>query len=351
MAGLNFAEQWEYALEVDPTFIYITGWNEWQVGRTTDMWGYPNALPDNATDGYSRDIEPSTGALKDHFYNQMVSYIRRFKGMDTQPVSSGEVKTDSAASIDWSAVTPVYRAYEGSTIHRDYDGYKDYHYENTTGRNDFVESRVAYDAENLYFMVKTAEAITPHTDKAWMRLFIDVVGEKDGKNWETFEYMLNRESPTADKATLERSTGGWNWEKAAEVSYSVNGDTMVVTIPRAALGIREGDFTVNFKWSDNMQTDGDIMDFYTNGDVAPGARYKYSFTTVGAKAEGTETNPADTAPQSEPATNAPDTPATEAPETEAPVKKGCKSSVTAAAALALTVAGAALVLRRKRDDE
>ena len=27
MAGLNIAEQWEYVLEVDPTFVYITGWN------------------------------------------------------------------------------------------------------------------------------------------------------------------------------------------------------------------------------------------------------------------------------------------------------------------------------------
>ena len=347
MAGLNFAEQWEYALEVDPTFIYITGWNEWQVGRTTDMWGYPNALPDNATDGYSRDIEPSTGALKDHFYNQMVSYIRRFKGMDAQPVSSGEVKADSAASIDWSAVTPVYRAYEGSTIHRDYDGYKDYHYENTTGRNDFVESRVTYDAENLYFMVKTAEAITPHTDKAWMRLFIDVVGAEDGKNWETFEYILNRESPTADKATLERSTGGWNWEKAAEVSYSVNGDTMVVTIPRAALGIGEGDFTVNFKWSDNMQTDGDIMDFYTNGDVAPGARYKYSFTTVGAKTEDTETVPADSDTTASPDTETP----TEAPETEAPAKKGCKSAVSAAVLPVALAAAVAVTKKGKKKEE
>lgn len=351
MAGLNFAEQWEYALEVDPTFIYITGWNEWQVGRTTDAWGYPNALPDNATDGYSRDIEPSTGALKDHFYNQMVSYIRRFKGMDTQPASSGAVKVDSAASIDWSAVTPVYRAYEGSTIHRDYDGYKDYHYTNTTGRNDFVEARVAFDAENLYFYVKTADPITPYTDPAWMRLFIDVVGVEDDKNWETFEYMLNRTTPTADKATLEKSTGGWNWEKVTEVSYKVEGDTMVVTVPRAALGIGEGDFTVNFKWSDNMQTDGDIMDFYTNGDVAPGARYKYSFTTPGAKAPDTETEPVDSAPVTDPTTDAPDTPAADTSETEAPPKKGCRSAVPAAVLpVALAVVAAAAKKGKKKEE-
>ena len=358
MAGLNIAEQWEYVLEVDPTFVYITGWNEWQVGRTTEMWGYPNALPDNATDGYSRDIEPSTGMLKDHFYNQMVSYIRKFKGMDTQPVSSGAVKVDSAASIDWSAVTPVYRAYEGNTLHRDYDGYKDYHYTNTTGRNDFVESRVTYDAENLYFMVKTAEDITPYTDKAWMRLFIDVVGVEDDKNWETFEYMLNRESPTADKATLERSTGGWNWEKAAEVAYTVSGDTMVVTIPRSALGIGEGDFTVNFKWSDNMQKDGDIMEFYVSGDVAPGERFKYSFTTLGAQASDIETEPAESdtiaTPDTETPTEAPTEAPTDAPTdpTETPKKKGCKSSVAVGGLVVVAAMGAsALTLRKKKESE
>ncbi|MBP3570613.1 MAG: carbohydrate-binding protein [Clostridia bacterium] len=350
MAGLNIAEQWEYVLEVDPTFVYITGWNEWVAGRYESMWGKPNAIPDNALDGYSRDIEPSTGMLKDHFYNQMVSYIRKFKGMDTQPVSSGAVKVDSAASIDWNTVTPVYRAYEGNTLHRDYNGYQDYHYTNTTGRNDFVESRVTYDAENLYFMVKTAEDITPYTDKAWMRLFIDVVGVEDDKSWETFEYMLNRESPTADKATLERSTGGWNWEKAAEVDYTVSGDTMVVTIPRASLGIGEGDFTVNFKWSDNMQKDGDIMEFYVSGDVAPGERFKYSFTTLGAQAPGIETEPVESDTTATPDMETP----TEAPTdpTEPPKKKGCKSSVAVGGLVVVAAMGAsALTLRKKKESE
>lgn len=310
MAGLNIAEQWEYALEVDPTFIYITGWNEWVASRYEEMWGDLNAIPDNALDGYSRDIEPSTGMLKDHFYHQMVSYIRRFKGVPTQAPSSGAVS--DPAHIDWSAVTPVFRAYEGNTLGRDADGYRGYHYKNTTGRNDFVESRVTYDADNLYFMVKTAEAITPYTDQAWMRLFIDVVGAEDEKNWETFEYILNRQSPTADLATLERSTGGWNWETVTTVAYTVDGDTMVVTIPRSALGIGDGSFTVNFKWSDNMQVDGDIMDFYTNGDVAPGARYKYSFTSVVDQAGNGETE-SDTISE----TPAPDESAT-APETPAP---------------------------------
>ena len=382
MAGLNFAEQWEYALEVDPTFIFITGWNEWQVGRAEESWGLTNAFPDNATDGYSRDIEPSTGMLKDHFYNQMVSYIRKFKGVAKQEAASPAVTNPT--SIDWSAVTPVYRTYANNTVSRDYDGYQGYHYENTTGRNDFVESRVAYDAENLYFMVKTAEAITPYTDPAWMRLLIDVAGV-DGESWETFEYILNRETPTAEKAILEKSKGGWSWEKVAEVAYTVEGDTMVVTIPRTALGIDTDDFTVNFKWSDNMQTDGDIMDFYVNGDVAPGARFKYSFTSlqsIAGEEETTEeaesttdtdevtsseatteaypeaTTPAttETSPESLPnetdvtttaATSVEDSTAQEPSTAES---NGCKSTLSATGILAVATAASAVALARKKKE-
>ena len=277
MAGLNIAEQWEYALRVDPTFVYITGWNEWQVGRYEEMWGYKNVFPDNATDGYSRDIEPSKGMLKDHFYNQMVSYIRKFKGMNTQPASSGPVENAGQAgeNIDWSAVSPVYRDYKGNTPCRDYDGYDEYHYTNTTFRNDFTEARVAYDSENIYFMAETAKDISPYTEPAWMRLFIDVSETEEG--WETFEYVVNRLTPTENEAVLERSKGGWNWEKVCGVKYTVNGNRIVICIPKASFNIYNNDFKVNFKWSDNMQTEGDVMDFYVNGNAAPGARFKYTF--------------------------------------------------------------------------
>jgi hypothetical protein len=161
-------------------------------------------------------------------------------------------------------------------------GYNGTTYKNKTGRNDITDSRVTYDAHNVYFMVQTAEALSPYTDPAWMRLFLDVEGVNDGKDWESFEYVINRVSPTAGRATLERSQGGWNWETVCTVKYTVSGNTLVITVPRAAIGVDTGNevFTLNFKWSDNMQTDGDIMDFYENGDVAPGGRFKYQFTSL-----------------------------------------------------------------------
>lgn len=31
--GLYFDQQWQRALEVDPEFIFVTGWNEWTAGQ------------------------------------------------------------------------------------------------------------------------------------------------------------------------------------------------------------------------------------------------------------------------------------------------------------------------------
>ena len=56
-----------------------------------------------------------------------------------------------------------------------------------------------------------------------------------------------------------------------------------IAVPREALGLTGKSVHFNFKWSDNMQpldgVEGDIMDFYLSGDVAPGGRFAFRFTT------------------------------------------------------------------------
>lgn len=274
--GANFAEQWEYALSKDVDFIFVTGWNEWVAGKHPEWQGVHNAFPDEFNDEYSRDIEPSTGELKDHYYYQLVSYIRKYKGTRAvpEPTAAKTININGGIS-QWDGVGPYYIAYKGNTFDRNSDGYKTTHYTNTTGRNDIVGAKVARDSGNLYFMVECAENITPYTDKAWMRLFIDT--GSSAKNWEGFEYVLNRVSPSSTEATLEKSTGGWSFTTVGKVSYKVDGKYLVVKIPKSYLGISGNTFTVNFKWNDNMQKDGDIMDFYSNGDTAPGGRFMYSY--------------------------------------------------------------------------
>jgi hypothetical protein len=100
---------------VDPEFIFITGWNEWVAGRAEEWQGVTNAFPDQFNDYFSRDIEPSRGQLKDHYYYQMVSYIRRFKGTRALPEASDAVTIDvNGAPSQWDSVAPDYYTYKNN---------------------------------------------------------------------------------------------------------------------------------------------------------------------------------------------------------------------------------------------
>ena len=260
--GLNFQQQWDYAIECDPDMIFVDGWNEWLAGRWSEWEGTVNAFPDQFSDEYSRDIEPSNGVLKDHYYYQLVSNIRRFKGISQSVIEENGTKT--------------YYHYTDSTLPRDCGCWIDRHYTSDTMRNDFVRADVKDDGENIYLTIVTKDDITPYTDNNWMRIFIDTDTTGCSDNWEGFEYIINRSGADENTLMIEKSTGGWNFEKTGTASYTVNGNKMNVIIPAAALGMTDS-IHFNFKLSDNMQTDGDILDFYKSGDAAPGGRFTFVY--------------------------------------------------------------------------
>ncbi|MBQ6119705.1 MAG: hypothetical protein IJK98_10765 [Clostridia bacterium] len=261
--GVNFQQQWDNAIKADPDFIFVTGWNEWIAGRWQEWQGTPNAFPDQFSDEFSRDIEPADGILKDHFYYQLAANIRRFKGVSAETAQAAGVKT--------------YYHYANSTRRRDSDGWQGEHFTSDTMRNDFVKAAVRDDGKNITMTIYTKNDITPYTDPAWMRIFIDTDPTGVSPHWEGFEYVVNRENATEDSVTIERSLGGWAFEQTGTATYTVKGNRMTLTIPVAALGLTEGRIHFNFKLSDNMQTDGDIMDFYKSGDVAPGGRFSFVY--------------------------------------------------------------------------
>ncbi len=298
--GACFAEQWENALSVDPELVFVTAWNEW-VAMRISHWpaasGYSNCFVDQYNTEFSRDCEPSTGALKDYYYYQLADYIRQYKG--TNPIeaaSSPKLMDVNGGYGQWANVGPVYNDYFGLPD-RDALGYTDpntgkrLHYTNDTGRNDVYDAKVARDYENLYFMVRTVEELTPYTDAGWMNLYIDM-GEIEGSNanWENYEFILNKQNPENETtATLEKFTGnGYETEVVGKVTYAVKGNVLTVCIPKTMLGIpaEQMDFVFGFKWTDNtgVETDGDIMKWYLNGDVAPVGRFNYCYTTTGSAA-------------------------------------------------------------------
>lgn len=276
--GANFDEQWEFAISKDPRIIFVTGWNEWNAGRY-ESWpptaaAVENAFPDEFDETYSRDIEPTRGDLKDHYYYQLVDWVRKFKGARQVPLASAPKTIDWNAdpAVEWADVGPEFIAYPHNTGDRDAAAYGGVRLTDTSGRNDIIGAKVARDADDYFFLVECAEDITPYTDKNWMRLYL----RTEGKGWEGFDCIVNKTTPSADKAVLERFTGsGFETEVVGEVDYRVTGRYLMIRIPCAMLGMQQPG-SLCFKWSDNVE-DGDILNFYTQGDVAPTGRFVYVY--------------------------------------------------------------------------
>jgi hypothetical protein len=284
--GWNFREQWEQAVELDPELVFVTGWNEYIAGQWLPEHGWTGA-PFSFVDQFdwdrSRDIEPNKGwgDRGDVYYYQLIHHIRRFKGMETPAEKTSPPKTIAIGRVDgWDDVMPYYRHYRGNTLHRNHRGRYDRYYVNATGRNDLVGAKVACDDANVYFYAETDATLTPHTDRNWMLLFIDVDRDRS-TGWNGYDYVVNR-TACGRKAIVEKNVGGrWEWEQTAKVRYAVNGNKLELAIPRTVLGLSGKSVDLEFKWNDNMQENGNIMDFYVNGDTAPGGRFNFVYTERG----------------------------------------------------------------------
>ena len=289
--GYNFQEQWNNALAADPKYVFVTGWNEWTADRQ-DAWppgqpwpAYPNAFPDEYDSERSRDIEPNQiwGDHGDNYYYQMIQNIRRYKGIDHHyPNVSKRITVDIDGQFgEWASVSPDFRHYPGNTMHRNHpyqSTREDLVYVNETGRNDIVDARVARDKDYVYFYVETAETISTRTGAGWMRLFINI--DRDiTTGWKGYDFCLNYKNPeSATRGILSKCTvTTWNWEDEGYFDYAVSGNKMEIRVPRTLLGVGSGKLDFEFKWSDNMQQDGKILDFYENGDCAPGGRFNFHY--------------------------------------------------------------------------
>ena len=277
--GLNFQEQWNGAFEIDPDLIFITGWNEWTAGRHFNWDVQPFAFVDQYSAEKSRDIEPakSWGNKGDTYYMQLVSNVRKFKGMEKSDTASVAKTIDMNDPASWTDVKPEYLSYKGNTMHRDHPGQgSELIYTNTTGRNDIISAKVSRDSEFVYFHVETADILSDKSDPKWMRLFIDIDRDRS-TGWEGYDFIVNKVNPE-DSAIVEKSENSWDWIATGKAGYIIDGNTLVLKIKRSVLDLDiEKVINFEFKWSDNMQEDGNIMDFYVNGDVAPGARFNYVY--------------------------------------------------------------------------
>lgn len=289
--GYNFAEQFEYAISVDPDIIFVTGWNEWIAYRLNEWYDVTEQryndvaiFVDAATANYSRDIQPMKGGYGDNYYMQLIYYIRKFKGaaqVNNKELEENKEITHSSVDIkgdfsQWDDIGTSYVDYAGDTMHRNARGFGKIVYVNETGRNDIVLSKVTHDGENVYFYVETKEPLGPYTDEHWMNLFIKTGNNED--NWYGYDFVINRQILSNTKTVVEKCKGGWDWEKVSEIEYKAEGNKLMFSIPKNALGLDIGsEINIEFKWSDNYQGEGDFWSFYLDGDTAPYGRLNYVF--------------------------------------------------------------------------
>lgn len=284
--GLYFAEQWERALEVDPEFIFITGWNEWVAMRFNDgaaqnFLGNPISKGDTYfvdlyNEEYNRDIEPMKGGYGDNYYYQMVANIRKFKGSRPVPTTKAKhtIRIDGGFS-EWSSVQPVFHDDPGDVVHRRHPGWgRIEEYKNTSGRNDIVEAKVAHDGEHISFYVKTDNSLSAWDSDNWMTLLISLQ-KSDLPSWEGYHFMVNRQPKSKKQTVVEQSKGAWNWETVSEVPMAVGEKEIEIQIPKKLLKIEDDDFVLDFKWVDNATLDGNIMHWLDQGDAAPNGRFRY----------------------------------------------------------------------------
>ncbi|MCC6487612.1 MAG: hypothetical protein IT364_08945 [Candidatus Hydrogenedentes bacterium] len=282
--GLNFDEQWNRAIEVNPKFIFVTGWNEWVAGRYTE-WStyvdedcyYPGGLfVDQYTREYSRDCEPMAGGHTDNYYYQLASWVRRFKGVRPIPTADGpHTMTVDGDFAEWATIAPEYRDTIGDIAHREHRGYGELVYRNDTGRNDLVLSKAAFDGSNVYFFVQTSEPISAHTDAMWMLLLLDM-DQNASTGWLGYDFVINYGVNSDTETSVKRWDGG-AWADAGSATYRVNGNGLELAVPREVVGEANGLPAFDFHWADNIQSFDGVAELGVNGDSAPNRRWNYRF--------------------------------------------------------------------------
>lgn len=287
-AGVFFQDHWDHAMKVAPPILLVTGWNEWKAS----VWNQPGVKflgkPISGPHGYfvdqfnvqfNRDLEPMKdveGGTFDHYYWQFVANMRRYKGMaPPQAVSAPKTIRLGGGARVWSGVAPVYSDAPNDGAVRDSAGSPPkLHYKNTSARNDIHRAQVARDARHVYFRVETTGPPSPATGQGWMTLYLDT-DANPATGWNGYDARVNA-SRQRGTCSLERNVGGqWKWEGAGVAPIAASAREIEVALPRAFFPGQKLRF--DFKWADHLPDVPTVSDFYTEGDVAPDARFNFRY--------------------------------------------------------------------------
>ncbi len=342
--GLNFQEQFDYAIASGAKYILVTGWNEW-IASNQGSASDPQFI-DAASVEYSRDTEMMRGGYFDNYYMQLAQNIRRVKGTAPAILQDQRKPINVTGDFDqWADVLVTYTDPMGDTADRKARGYGEdgyTTYTNKSGRNDIVAAKVVSDTKNLYFYVETADAITKYdAESSWMQIYLNTDADAS-TGWYGYDHIVNYKATGDFETTVAKYTGtdgAYGFTEAGTVAYRVKGNQMMLAVPQELLGIENAQaIDLEFKVADSRTVYDEMEDFYCDGDIAPLGRLNYIYRN-GIASTDTDTE-TDTQPVTTPDTAAPT-------ETEPPAdNSGCASSMGAAGLLVLPAA--VLLLRRKK---
>ena len=340
--GDNLQEEFDTAIEKDAKILFVTGWNEWIAQKLTAEWSDVAFWVDTFNTEFSRDIEMTKSAgyvsdgnggyteegYGDNFYIQLVSNIRRFKGIEADPARS-----DDKVGYTNIALSGYGRDSYGIITSEDC-------YYTQAAPDNFVRSvTVDHDDKSLFMTVTCAEDIKELSAGDTLNVLIGLTGS-EAEAWEHFNFKV---CGYADGSASLMAVKDGGWSETGRVSYTVSGSSLSLTLPRDAIGA-SGSFDLYFKVTDSIEKPDEVLDYYVSGCSAPLGRLAYTYTVIERETE-TETEAAPgTAPETEPVTVSP---ATE-PATDKPAGRGCRSSAGAAAVL-VTAAAAVVVWKKKED--
>ncbi|MBR3548361.1 MAG: hypothetical protein IKN86_12525 [Bacteroidaceae bacterium] len=290
--GAFFEEQFKQAIKMHPRVLMLTQWNEWMAQRfVTDESNKaltrPGATPkagetyfvDVYNQEFNRDIEPSSESLiRDNYYMQLVSNVRKYRGAREIPVPEACKSIDLSGDFaQWDDVTPSFIDEPGDCEYTSSTAQKAESLKRRT--NDIVLCKVAKDADSLYFYVQsTKHLIAPSISNAetWMTLLLN--SDMNYSNgWEGYDYMISR-SGTSDHYYIYTWNGETKkWDEGKEISWIKYANQMMLSMAKSDVAL-ESDVDFDFKWIDNTpKNTTEILDFLCNGDVAPNARFNYRY--------------------------------------------------------------------------
>lgn len=262
--------------------VLVTGWNEW-IAFKNDYGDGRASFVDLCDMEFSRDLEMMKDGYGDNFYLQNMLNTRKFKNVK-ETVYRGAKTTPASLSNAWEGAR-TYLDIVGDAMERDwYDATRKEanRLKNNTNRNDIAKVEVTDDGQYLYIKVTTNNDIVVEADKTNnLNILLSIQGA-NGAKWEGYDYIINR-TPTVlggTTAALEKVAvnNKFEWSKTADCSCYLSGKTFAVKIALADLGISAGEkFTVDFKVADGISEQGNIINYYIDGDCAPIGRLNYRY--------------------------------------------------------------------------